>query len=152
MTEKTVDISITIRVSERETKIERRAKIEGLEETIQGITIEAGQQTLGMMIQEIDDRIAKRVPKGWRNAGTEERWIVSSVGTMRYKRRVYLDEKKQRHKPVDEILGIERYGRVSERVQEMGASLASKETYRLAADQLSWLIKTPISHQDTNQS
>ena len=146
MTEKTVDISITIRVSERETKIERRAKIEGLEETIQGITIEAGQQTLGMMIQEIDDRIAKRVPKGWRNAGTEERWIVSSVGTMRYKRRVYLDEKKQRHKPVDEILGIERYGRVSERVQEMGASLASKETYRLAADQLSWLIKTPISH------
>jgi hypothetical protein len=151
MTEDTVEISITIRVSKREVKIERRAKIEELEESIQGIIIETGQQTLGMGILEIDERMAKRVPQGWRNVGTEERWMVSSVGAIRYKRRVYLDENKQRRKPMDEILGIERYGRVSERVQEMGASLACMGTYRLAADQLSWLIKTPISHSSVQR-
>jgi hypothetical protein len=133
-------------VAKREQKIERKIRIEELEETIQGIAMETGQEALGMGIKELDDRIAERPPKGWQNVGTEERWLVSSVGAMRYKRRIYLDEKRKRRKPVDELLGIEKYGRMSGRVQEMGASLACMGTYRLAANQLSWLIKTPISH------
>ena len=146
MTDEAVQISITIRVAKREQKIERKIKMEELEETIQGIAIETGQEALGMGIKELDDRIAERIPKSWRNVGTEERWLVSSIGAMRYKRRIYLDEKHRRRKPVDELLGIEKYGRMSGRVQEMGASLACMGTYRLAANQLSWLIKTPISH------
>ena len=146
MTEEAVQISITIKIAKREQRIERKIKVEELEETIQGIVIETGQEALGMGIKELDDRIAKKIPKGWRNVGTEERWIVSSLGAMRYKRRIYLDEKRKRRKPVDELLGIEKYGRMSGRVQEMGASLACMGTYRLAASQLSWLIKTPVSH------
>ena len=146
MTEKSVVISITIRVSEREVKIENEIGIGDMEEGIQVIMLEAGQQALGMGIKAIDDRIAEKIPRGWQNVGTEERWIVSSIGALRYRRRVYLDENKQRRKPLDEILRVERYGRVSERVQEMGSSLACMGTYRLAASQLSWLIKTPISH------
>jgi hypothetical protein len=146
MTDEAVQISITIRVAKREQKIERQIKMEELEETIQGIAIETGQEALGMGIKELYDRIAERIPKGWQNVGTEERWLVSSIGAMRYKRRIYLDEKRKRRKPVDELLGIEKYGRMSGRVQEMGASLACMGTYRLAASQLSWLIKTPISH------
>lgn len=146
MTDEAVQISITIRVAKREQKIERKIRIEDLEETIQGIAIETGQEALGMGIKELDDRIAESPPKGWLNVGTEERWLVSSIGAMRYKRRIYLDEKGKRRKPVDEILGIEKYGRMSGRVQEMGASLACMGTYRLAASQLSYLIKTPISH------
>jgi hypothetical protein len=146
MTEKSVPISITIRVSEQELKIEKEIRMEEIEGTIQGIVLEAGARMFGMGIKEIDDRIAAKVPSGWQNVGTEERWIVSSIGPLRYRRRIYLDEKRQRRKPLDEILGIERYGRVSERIQEMGSSLACMGTYRLAASQLSWLIKTPISH------
>jgi len=146
MTENSVVISITIRVSEREVKIENEIGIGNMEEAIQGIMLEAGQQAFGMGIKAIDDRIAEQLPRGWQNVGTEERWIVSSIGALRYRRRVYLDENKQRRKPLDEILRVERYGRVSERVQEMGSSLACMGTYRLAASQLSWLIKTPISH------
>jgi hypothetical protein len=129
-----------------EIKFEKEAKIEEMEETIQGIMLEAGQRTLEMVIKETDEQITEKVPKSWQNVGTEERWLVSSVGTLKYKRRVYLDEKRHRRKPVDELLGIKRYSRMSERVEEMGASLACTGTYRLAADQLSWLIKTPISH------
>jgi hypothetical protein len=133
-------------VSEREVKIENEIGIGDIEEALQGIMLEAGQQAFGMGIKAIDDRIAENLPRGWQNVGTEERWIVSSIGALRYRRRVYLDEDKQRRKPLDEILRVERYGRVSERVQEMGSSLACMGTYRLAASQLSWLVKTPISH------
>ena len=146
MTDEAVHISITIRVAKREQKIERKIKIEELEETIQGIAIETGQEALGMGIKELDDRIAERIPKGWQNVGSEERWLVSSLGAIRYKRRIYQDEKRRRRKPVDELMGVEKYGRMSRRVQEMGASLACMGTYRLAANQLSYLIKTPISH------
>lgn len=146
MTDEAVQISITIRVAKREQRIERTIKIEELEETIQGIAIETGQEALGMGIKELDDRISERIPKGWQNVGTEERWLVSSIGAMRYKRRIYLDDERKRRKPVDELLGIQKYGRMSGRVQEMGASLACMGTYRLAANQLSYLIKTPVSH------
>lgn len=47
---------------------------------------------------------------------------------------------------MDEMFGLKRYERMSVRVQEMGSSLASQGTYRLAASQLSWMIKTPVSH------
>lgn len=142
MTDEAVVISITIRVSEMEIKIEKEVKIEDMEETIQRMMLEAGQQTFGMGIKVMDERIAEKIPKGWQNVGTEERWLVSSVGALRYKRRVYLDENKKRRKPLDEKIGIKRYGRMSERVEEMGASLACMGTYRLAASQISWLIKT----------
>jgi hypothetical protein len=151
MTDEAVQISITIRIAKREQKIERKMSIKDLEETIQGIAIETGQEALGMGIKELDDRISERIPKGWHNVGTEERWLVSSIGAMRYKRRIYLDEKRNRRKPVDELLGIEKYGRMSGRVQEMGASLACMGTYRLAASQLSWLIKTPVSHSSVQR-
>ena len=137
MTDEAVVISITIRVSEMEIKIEKEVKIENMEETIQRMMLEAGQQTFGMGIKVMDERIAEKIPKGWQNVGTEERWLVSSVGALRYKRRVYLDENKKRRKPLDEKIGIKRYGRMSERVEEMGASLACMGTYRLAASQIS---------------
>ncbi len=146
MTDEAVQIIITIKVAESERKIEGKIKPEEMEETIQRIALTTGQESLEMGIRELDNQFAKQVPKGWQNVGTEERWLVSSLGAMRYKRRIYLDEKHRRRKPVDELLGIEKYGRMSGRVQEMGASLACMGTYRLAANQLSWLIKTPISH------
>ena len=146
MTENSVPISITITVFEREMKIEKKVDLNQLEEGIQGIVKETGRQIMELGIKAIDERIAEAVPAGWKNVGTEERWIVTSEGALRYKRRIYEDEKHNRRNPIDELLGIERYGRMSKRVQEMGASLASTGTYRLAADQLSWLIKTPVSH------
>jgi len=146
MTDNAVQISITVRVAKSEKIIEETVRMDNMEESLQRVSIAVGQESMAMSVKEIDNRISKQVPKGWRNVGTEERWLVSSLGAMRYKRRVYLDEKKQRRRPMDEMLGIKSYDRTSGRVQEMGASLACMGTYRLAANQLSWLIKTPISH------
>ena len=56
MTENSVVISITIRVSEREVKIENEIGIGDMEEGIQGIMLEGGQQALGMGINSISMR------------------------------------------------------------------------------------------------
>ncbi len=146
MTDEAVQISITIKVGESEKKYEEFIKPGDMEETLQRMAIAIGQESMVMSIREIDKQITKQVPKDWQNVGTEGRWLVSLLGAMRYKRRIYLDEERRRRKPVDELLGIEKYDRTSGRVQEMGASLACMGTYRLAANQLSYLIKTPISH------
>jgi hypothetical protein len=125
-------------------EIEEKVLIGAVEDSIHSLTVGVGQQVLQGVIQVLDDRIAREVPAGWRNVGTEMRWMVSSVGAIRYKRRVYQDEWNRRVKP-DELFGLLRYGRMSGRVQEMGAALSSSDPYRRAADQLSYLIKAPIT-------
>ncbi len=146
MTENSVPISITINVGKAEYHYQKAITYSDIEDTIQGLVIEIGQRVIQASIQDLDNRMVAAVPKTWQNAGTEERSLTSSLGVVRYKRRVYLDENRKRRKPVDEVLGLRRSGRMSIRVQEMGSYLACNGTYRQAAYQLSWLIKTPISH------
>jgi hypothetical protein len=151
MTDDAVDISITIKVEDVVMEIQKKVPIDAVEESIHSMTTGLGQQMLDGVIQVLDDRIAQNVPAGWRNVGTEKRWMVSSLGVVRYKRRVYQDEHRRRRKPVDDLFGVQPYERMSGRVKEMGSSLASSETYRLAADQLSYLLKTPISHSSVQR-
>lgn len=146
MTENIVAISIVIKVGKRDIKTQKNIKAEDMEEKAQEIGIEVSQEILKDGIQELDRQIAQEVPKSWHNVGTEGRWITSSVGEIHYTRRIYLDEHQHRWKPVDEILGLEPKGRMSRRVREMGSYLASEGTYRRAASELSWLLKTPVSH------
>jgi hypothetical protein len=127
-------------------EIQKKIPIQALEDSINSLTLGLGQQVLDGVIHVLDDRIARNVPAGWRNVGTEMRWMVSSLGAVRYKRRVYQDEQRRRRKPIDDLFDLPSYGRMSGRVQEMGSSLACSGTYRLAADQLSYLTKTAISH------
>lgn len=146
MTDEAVHISITITVAGVTKEIQENVHVTSIEESVHTLGLAVGQAIFHGVIGELDNRIAKNKPTEWRNMGTEKRWVVSSLGAMQYKRRVYLDEKGKRIKPVDEWLGLRRYGRMSGRVQEMGASLVSSGTYRLAANQLSYLARTPISH------
>lgn len=146
MTDETVTINITIKIEDVQMEIQQKVEVSAIEEGVHSLAQCVGQQIFHGVIEVLDERIAKNKPAGWRNMGTEKRWMVSSLGAMQYKRRVYLDEAGKRTKPVDEQLGLQRYGRMSGRVQEMGASLVSSGTYRLAAQQLSYLIGTPISH------
>ena len=124
MTEEPVNISITIKVEEMVKEMQIKVPINELEDTIQTITLSLGPQVLQGIISVLDDRIAENMGAGWRNVGTEARWMVSSLGPVYYKRRVYQDEDQMRWKPVDELLGLERYSRMTSRVREMGSALA----------------------------
>jgi hypothetical protein len=146
MTDKAVELSITLKVYGEVIEYQREIAIEELETGISQVVQEMGATVLMAGLKGLDDELRKEVPAGWRNVGTEERGVMSSVGRIRYQRRIYKDEKGVRRKPLDEVLGVERYGRESQRVQQMGAYLASEGTYRRAAAQMSWLMKTKVSH------
>ena len=146
MTDRAVELSITLKVNGEVIEYQREIAIEELETGISQMVQEMGATVLKAGLKGLDDEIRKEVPAGWRNVGTEERSIMSSIGRIRYQRRIYKDEKGVRKKPLDEVLGVERYGRESQRVQQMGAYLACEGTYRRAADQMSWLMKTKVSH------
>jgi hypothetical protein len=145
MTEGSVDISITIKVEEVVKEIQIEVAVNELEDAIQTMMLGLGPQVLQGVISVLDNRIAENMGTGWHNVGTEARWMISSLGPVYYKRRVYQDENRRRWKPVDELLGIERYRRMTGRVQEIGSALAGKATYRQAADQISYMLKTHFS-------
>jgi len=145
MTAEAVPLSIHINVGDGVMEFEENIPVEAIEVCLHRLMGRIGQKLLGGVIRVVDDQLVEAVPPGWRNVGTEARWMMSSLGAIRYRRRIYVDEQAQRRKPVDELFGLPRYGRMSGRLQEMGASLASQTTYRLAADQLSYLVGTDIS-------
>ncbi|MFU8773344.1 MAG: UPF0236 family transposase-like protein [Anaerolineales bacterium] len=146
MTDKAVELSITVEVYGEVIAYTRRVAIKEFETGISQVVQEIGTQVLVAGLEGLGDELRKGVPAGWQNVGTEERSIMSSLGKINYSRRIYRDEEGVRRKPVDEVLGVERYDRESERVQQMGAYLACEGTYRRAADQMSWLLKTKVSH------
>src|SRR4030067_1975034 len=146
MTEKPVELSITVKVYGEEHRYTRKIAIMELESGISQVMQEIGNKALVAGIEGLDLELRKRVPAGWRNMGTEERSIMSSLGWIHYHRHIYVDEHGRRRKPLDEFLGVERYGRDSQRVREMGAYLACEGTYRRAASQMSWLMKSEVSH------
>jgi hypothetical protein len=146
MTEKPVELSITVKINAEVIQYSRKLEMREFESGISQMVQELGNKVLMVGLEGLDLELRQRVPAGWRNIGTEERSILSSVGWIHYQRRVYRDEKGVRRKPLDEVLGVERYGRNSQRVREMGAYLACEGTYRRAASQMSWLMKSEVSH------
>jgi hypothetical protein len=145
MTEQAVSISITINAFNVETQYNRKIGYLNIEEAISQIVKEVGWQVLKTGIEGLDLNIRHHVPEGWENVGTEERSAMTCMGWIQYHRRVYRDEKGKRRKPVDEMLGLDRYARISPRLGQMGAWLASVLTYRKAAAILSWLIQEEVN-------
>jgi hypothetical protein len=146
MTEKPVKLSITVKVYDEVIQYRRKIEIHELETGISQVMQEIGNKVLVAGIEGLDRDIRQRLPAGWRNMGTEERSIISSLGWIRYHRHIYQDEQCVQRKSLDEALGVEHYGRDTQRVREMGAYLACEETYHRPASRMSWLMKEKVSH------
>jgi hypothetical protein len=145
MTDKAVTISIHIKAGKAERILEKQIAVceleQGLENLGQKMTVEVSQTIL----EVLDDEIQHKVPESWQNVGRERRSLVMAQGWISYSRRVYKDEQGKRIKPLDMLLDIQPYERSSLKVQTMGSVLAAQTTYRMAADSLSYLVKTDIS-------
>lgn len=148
MTASTVKIIITAEVAEQKVEV---GTIEfGIDDQLDE-SIHQGMQGMakmlyGAVVQGVDDGLREAVPEDWRNVGREARRIMTCVGTVAVKRRVYKDRWGKRHKPLDEVLSLERYERYSQSVKQKGSYLASELAYREAAQVMSWLIRDYISH------
>ena len=99
-----------------------------------------------------DDELAALVPADWRNKGKEERRLLTALGCVLIRRRVFRDKEGKRHKPLDEALQVVPYQRVTPYVTELGAYLASEETYRVAADALAEVVQEKVSRSRIQRS
>ena len=148
MTGTTVTLIITAEVSGQRVELGKAEMqiSEKLDESIYQGMQGMGKVLYGAILQGIDDGLRETAPDGWQNIGREKRTIMTCVGSITYKRRIYKDKQGKRRKPVDEMLGIVPYGRYSLGVHQQGSYLASELPYREAADILSWLIRNHVSH------
>jgi hypothetical protein len=148
MTEKTVKVIITAEVSGRqlelgEMEVGLNARMD--EEIYQGMK-RCGQQLQTELIEEADRCFQETEAKAWENRGRKERQMMTSVGWIRFKRRIYLDEKGVWRKPVDEMLELVPKAHYSQSVQEKAGYLVSELPYRQTALTLGWLLGDEISH------
>jgi len=121
MTEKTVEIIITVEIEKKviSQKIKEKARqldkeiVEGMEGLRKGI--------IGKALEELDEQIREQKTKEWKNPGREKHRIITVAGEIEIKRRVYRDERGRSRKPLDEIMGLRRYQRETNNVRMMGA-------------------------------
>jgi len=147
MAERSVAISIVVTVEgSKQIRAEFEVEGAGCDEAIQRELKRLGREVVSDALVVLDDRLSQEVPKDWKNVGKEEREVITALGSVRIRRRVYRDSQRQRHKPLDEVLGLKKYERLSEGVKAKGAYLASEVSYRQAAGMLSWMLDEDINH------
>jgi hypothetical protein len=146
MTEKTVNISITTEINGKGIKREITAETASLDGEMIKLMVEVIREAITGGLEAIDDQIREREAKSWKNLGREKHRVITAVGEVEIKRRVYRDGAGNRRKPLDEMMGLDRYQRETNVVRMMGAWLATQNSYRDAADELSYLVKNRITH------
>lgn len=147
MAERSVAVSITVKVEGRK-EIAAEFEVGGkdCDEAVRRAMMGLGRDVLAGVLVALDDGVSRVVPRDWRNLGKEERTVVTTLGAVRMRRRVYRDEEGHRLKPLDEVLGLAKYERLSETVKVKGAYLASEGSYRQSAAMLSWVVDEKINH------
>jgi hypothetical protein len=60
-------------------------------------------------LARFDDELIGEVPKDWKLVGRSKRTIITMLGDISYTRRIYKDTFGNRHRPLDEVLGIAAY-------------------------------------------
>lgn len=147
MAERSVAISIVVEVDGGK-RIAAEFEVDGgsCEEAIQRELKQLGREVLHGVVVTLDDRLSQEIPRQWKNVGKEERELLTILGPVRIRRRVYRDETGERHKPLDQVMQLKKYERLSEAVKTKGAYLASEVSYRPAAGVLSWMLDAQINH------
>ena len=104
-----------------------------------------GEKISEAVIENYDDQIREEEAKGLKVLGREARVVEMECGEVAIKRRVYQRKDGRRWKPVDELLGLEKYQRRDEKVMERNSVLAAQTTYRRTAEISSYLNEKAIS-------
>ena len=101
---------------------------------------EATKEAVVTVLEREDEALRQGVASGWENLGKERRQLLTLAGKVEIRRRVYRDERGRRRKPLDEVLGLVPYRHETEGFKLMGAYLATRGTYRDAAELMSWMF------------
>jgi hypothetical protein len=120
MTEKTVTISITTKVNGKALYREISVGTAGLDGELNKLMVELMMTAIAEGLKAIDDQIRASEAKDWKNIGPEKHRVLTAIGEVEIKRRVYRDGAGKRHKPLDEQMGLGRNQREKNIVRMMG--------------------------------
>ncbi len=131
---KTVSISITVEIAgERKDVIHEEIHPDQIGENLKKVTDQVFTSAGTGVITYLDEYIMQHEAKGLKVLGTESRAFTTIAGKLSFRRRVYRSKEGKRIKPVDELLGLERYARRDKKLQEMNSALAGRSNYRETA-------------------
>ena len=123
-----------------------------MERKVQEIVMEAGRELLKQILENIDAQILKNRDKArYRSKGLRNTSVVTKVGTVEYRRRVYTDMQVETGKKhcvflLDEVLAMKKIGRLSEEVCTEIAEKVCKTSFRNSAEMVSDEMADHISH------
>lgn len=111
-----------------------------LEEKLHRLTQRAAGMLLAFALEEADRRLLARKDRTLKVVGSRDRTLVTSVGEIRIKRRLYRDKSGEYIFLLDQSLGLEPHRRISKRMQELALELATEMPFRRAANVLEYLV------------
>ncbi len=131
---RTVSISITVEIAGRSKDvIHEEIHPDQIGENLKKVTDQVFRSAGTGVITYLDEYIRDHEAKGLKVLGTESRDFTTIAGKLSYTRRIYRSKEGKRIKPVDELLGLERYARRDKHLQEMNCALAGRSNYRESA-------------------
>lgn len=112
-----------------------------------------GRRLLREVVRELDDQFYEGRPDGWISKGFEERTVETAVGTLTYRRRIYVNRSSgERIAPVDEYLGWSKSALISPEVKALCAELACGKSFREASRILERLRGIKVSAEAVHQA
>ncbi len=113
-----------------------------LEEEVHRLTQKAAAMLLSFALEEIDRRLLAEKDPSLEVVGFRERGLITCIGELKIKRRLYKTNSGEYIILLDKALGIEPHQRMSKRMQELALELATEMPFRRAAKVLSYLAPT----------
>jgi hypothetical protein len=111
-----------------------------LEEKVHSLTQRVAGMLLTFALEEVDQRLLAQKDRALKVKGSRERTLVTSVGEIRIRRRMYQDKSGEHIFLLDQALGLEPHRRISKRMQELALELATEMPFRRAAKVLEYLV------------
>lgn len=116
-----------------------------LEEELHRLTQEAAGTLLVHTLEEIDRRLLAHKNEGLKVVGSRKRTLITTVGEITIKRRLYVDREGHYTFLLDKALGLKPRKRVSKRMCQLALDLGTEMSFRRAANILGYITPT-ISH------
>jgi len=125
---------------EAEAELRRRLRtvgdLDGIEVAARGVADQLARGLVQELLEGADHALRTMLPRSWRLIGARERTVVSTVGALRIRRRLYRDPTGQARLPLDEELGLAPRVRVTPHFQEVAVELCSRVPFGAAASLL----------------
>jgi len=131
-----------------------KSRFDSIEQMIFDITQSLGRKALEKLLHDIDERLKAERPKGTlENTGMREKYFLTRLGDIRYKRTRYIDKTTGKSRYLlEEKLKIRKNQRISLVRAKIEMFIASLVPYRGAKEHIELLTGCRRSHESIRQS